>query len=161
MNIYQIKEQYMKLQALAESGEFDQEAIQEAIEMIDDTAEGKAESYGLVMKNLESNVLGLEAEIERLSNLKKSVQSNIDFMKSNLSELLIAAKKEKFKTEHFSFSFRKSESVNVIDVKKIPEKYIDKVTVKTPVKKAIKKAIKEGEKVPGAEIVSKKNLQIK
>lgn len=161
MNIYQIKEQYMKLQALAESGEFDQEAIQEAIEMIDDTAEDKAESYGLVMKNLESNVLGLEAEIERLTNLKKSVQSNIDFMKNNLSELLIAAKKEKFKTEHFSFSFRKSESVNITSADEIPNDYIKVKVTESPDKTAIKKAIKAGEKVPGAEIVSKKNLQIK
>jgi hypothetical protein len=161
MNIYELKEQYMRLQALAESGEFDQEAIDEAMADVEDAIEQKAENYALVMKNLEGNVMGLDAEIKRLQAMKKSVESNIDYMKDRLSDMLTAAEKKKFKTDHFAFSFRKSESVSVVDQTLLPGDYIKVKVTELVDKTEIKKAIKAGEIIPGAELIQKQNLQIK
>ena len=65
----------------------------------------------------------------------------------------------KMDTELFKLSYRKSDSVNVIDLDAVPDEY-KKITIAAD-KTAIKKAIKEGAEVAGAELVTNQNLQIR
>ena len=161
MNIYELKSNYMKLQQLAESGEFDLEAINEAMEQIDEDMEQKAEGYGLVMTNLQSDSDALKNEIARLNERKKAIDKNVSRMKENLSEALLLSEKTKFKTDHFSFSFRKSETVVIEKDALLSSDYLTIKTTQTPNKTAIKKALKDGEIIEGATIQTNQNLQIK
>lgn len=161
MNIYELQEQYRKLQSLIECGEFTDEELADTIEMVSDDIEIKAENYGLVMKNIEALINGIQAEEKRLAEYRKTLQNGIDKMDGNLSELLLLANKEKFKTNHFNFSFRKSESVEIVEIGSIPKEYIRVKVDEAPDKTAIKQAIKSGVDVSGARIVEKKSLQIK
>ena len=58
-------------------------------------------------------------------------------------------------------SFRKSESVNIINLDNLADKYKQTKVEVVPDKKAIKDAIKGGLEVFGAELVTNNNLQIK
>ena len=161
MNIYELKSNYMKLQQLAESGEYDEEAINEAMAQTDEDMELKAEGYGLVMTNLQANADALKVEIDRLAARKKAIDKNVSKMKETLSEALLLSDKTKFKTNHFNFSFRKSEAVEIVDVDKLGVYYLKEKTTYTADKALIKKDIKEGIEVEGASLVKKQTLQIK
>jgi hypothetical protein len=68
---------------------------------------------------------------------------------------------EKVESSFLKLSFRKSESVEVInEAQLLPEFTTTKVTT-TPNKTAIKEAIKRGEVVEGAVLVTNQNLQIR
>jgi len=161
MNIYELKSSYKKLQQLAENGEFDEEAISEAMEQINEDIELKAEGYGLVITNLQANANALKAEMDRLNERKKAIDMNVSRMKENLSEALLLSERTKFKTDHFSFSFRKSETVNIIDQSLIATDYIKIKTTAVADKAEIKKALKNGVLIDGVTLVKKQNLQIK
>lgn len=151
----------MRLQQLIEDGEFTPEDIADTMEMIEDDIEIKAENYGLVIANLQTLVDGCDREAKRLLDRKKSIESGMTSLRNNLANTMQITGKTKFKTEHFNFSFRKSESVDITDMALLPSNYIKTKTTETADKTAIKKAIKSGEVLEGATIIEKQNLQIK
>ena len=59
-----------------------------------------------------------------------------------------------------ALSVRKSQVVDIWDVREIPDEYM-KQADPTPDKAAIKKAIKGGAEISGASLVDRSNLQIK
>ncbi len=160
-NLYELTNNFMELQQLIEDGEFDAETLADTLEALEGEIEVKAENYGLIMVNLQTLIDGCDREAKRLLDRKKSIQNGIEGLKNNLSNSMLAMDKTKFKTEHFNFSFRKSESVIVDDQSLIPDDYIKVKTTETADKTALKKAIKNGCEITGAHIVSKQNLQIK
>ena len=58
-------------------------------------------------------------------------------------------------------SYRKSESVNILDLDLVPKKFIKKKVEVSADKTEIKKALKEGVKVKGAELTTNYNMQVK
>ena len=160
-NIYELTNQFMELQLLAEEGTFDEDVLKDTLEALEGEIEVKAENTGLVIKNLEVYAQGLKEESKRLLDRAKSIESNINSLKNNLAYSLQATGKTKFKTEHFNFSFRKSESVSITDQSLLPADYINVKTTETPNKTAIKKAIKSGKVIMGAALLESQNLQIK
>lgn len=95
----------------------------------------------------------------------------MDRLKANLLTALLNIKGEKVKGEIFGFSVRKSERVEMTDEREFfevmdanPNEKAVYVTVnhkETPNKAEIKKALKKGVKIPGARIMTNKNLQLK
>ena len=69
--------------------------------------------------------------------------------------------KYKLELPHSKISYRKSDSVEVTDIDKLPEEYIKTKIEKNPDKVAIKNAIKDGKEINGAKIVTNYNIQIK
>ena len=160
-NIYQLTENYLKLQQMIEAGDFSEEDLQDTIEMVTDEIEDKAESYGFVITNLNSQADGLDKEIKRLSDRKKTITNGVTSLEKSLSASMIATDHLKFKTNHFSFGFRKSEVVTILDQPLLDIKYCNVKTVETPNKKLIKEALKEGKEVIGAELTKKQNFFMK
>jgi hypothetical protein len=72
-----------------------------------------------------------------------------------------ATKTEKLETSLNNLSYRKSESVSILDEASIPEEYWKEKVTKTIDKVSIKDAIKSGKDVAGASIQENMNLQIK
>ena len=107
MNIYELTGAYKHLE-MAIALNPDDEELKEELAKIDDGIEVKAENYGKIIKNLEGDVLGIDAELKRLQNAKASKMNTINRMKENLMTSMKETGKTKFKTELFSFGVAKN-----------------------------------------------------
>lgn len=106
-------------------------------------------------------VTGIDSEIARLQELKASHQKKADSVAKWVDFLMQTFKIEKLDTELNKLSYRKSEAVILTNEELIPAEYKkEKLTISID-KTEIKKAIKAGTEVPGAEIETRNNLQIK
>ena len=141
-SIYELTEDYMNLLAMAEDPDIDEQAFMDTLEGIEGALEDKADGYAKVMKQLEANADGLEAEIKRLQERKSLMTKNVDRMKSTLQKMMETTGKEKFKTELFSFHIQNNPPSLVMDsedIEVIPMEYlvpqdpkIDKTITATP-----------------------------
>lgn len=117
----------------------------------------KIENIALMIKNLRSDAEAINAEAKRLKARAKACENRSEWLKNYLAEHLQG---EEFKSPRAAISWRRSESVRVNDLWKLPEQYI-RIADPEPDKKALKKALKSGEAIEGAELVQSMNLQIK
>lgn len=159
MNLYELKENYLKVLELIEAGE---EGLEDTLESINDAIEIKADGYARIIKNLEGSVTALKAEIDRMTDRKKSIENNIERLKENLKNAMIATGKEKIKTDLFNVTVVNNPvAVNVIDEKLIPEEYFKVEIIRKLDKLSLRDAIKNGEEIQGAELMQGKGLRIK
>ena len=159
MNLYELKENYLKVLELIEAGE---ENLEDTLESINDTIEVKAENYAKIIRNLEGNVNMLKAEVERLNSRKKSIEGNVDRLKENLKMAMIVTGKEKIKTGLFNITVANNPvALNVFDENKIPENFFTYETIKKMDKAAIKDLLKAGQVIEGAELTQGRGLRIK
>ena len=119
--------------------------------------EQKIENIACWIKNLTSDAEALKAQKQAFADRQKVAENKAASLKKYLSNYLDG---QKFSTDKVAISFRKTSSVDVVDIAKIPEQYL-KYAEPTADKMAIKAAIKAGEVVPGAEIVEDKSMSIK
>lgn len=146
-NLYEITQDYMTILAMMEDPELDPQTLADTMEAVEGELEVKAENYAKVIRNLEADVAGIKAEIDRLSERKKTIENNIKRMKEALQFSMETTGKTKFKTELFSFGIRKNAPAVVIDADelvKVPLKYlvaqepkIDKVKIKEDLKAGV------------------------
>ena len=154
--LYELKEMYLNLMDLDLEGE----ELGKALENIDDEIEVKAENYAGLIKNLEAEVDAYKKEIERMSKIKKSLESRASLLKSNLEQAMIDLDKKKFKTNLFSFNIqRNAPGIKILDEDKIPKKFIE--YEKRIKKNDLKKAIKEGLETDAAILVESESLRIR
>ena len=71
-SIYELTEDYMNLLAMAEDPDIDEQAFMDTLEGIEGALEDKADGYAKVMKQLEANADGLDAEIKRLQEINEA-----------------------------------------------------------------------------------------
>ena len=118
----------------------------------------KIEAIALWVKNLTSDAAAFEAEKEAFAEREKNAKSKADQLKKLLAHALNG---EKFQTDKCAVSFRKSQSVNIVDESIIPSDYlVEKIDV-FPDKTAIKNDIKSGTNVPGCSLIDGLSTQIK
>lgn len=160
-SIYELNKDYAELSAMLEAAETEEEiqAIQDTLEMINVSIEEKLENTGKFIKNTESDITGIKAEIERLTAMKKTKENFVERLKNNVEFALKEKGLETLTVGTFKAGYRKSESVEIINLDVIPADFT-KVEIKAD-KTAIKKAIKAGEVVEGAEVRTNMNFYIK
>lgn len=160
-SIYELNKDYAELSAMLEAAETEEEiqAIQDTLEMINVSIEEKLENTGKFIKNTESDITGIKAEIDRLTAMKKTKENFVERLKNNVEFALKEKGLETLTVGTFKAGYRKSESVEIINLDLIPADFT-KVEIKAD-KTAIKKAIKAGEVVEGAEIKVNQNFYIK
>ena len=152
MNLYEINKAMQECINL-ETGEIDLELF-EKLQLEKDE---KIENVALWIKNLSSDVEGMENEKKAFEERIKATKNKVIALKTYLE---MALNGEKFQTAKCSITFRKSKSVTVLDVSKLDKDYL-KYADPTPDKTAIKKAIESGETIAGASLVENLNVQIK
>jgi hypothetical protein len=158
MNLYELTDLFVHIQELMENGA---ENLEDTLESLECALEDKADGYGRVIKNIETQSNALKSEIERLEKRKTTLDNNINRMKLALRASMILANKEKLATQLFSFSIQKNKpSVHIVDEKKIAKKYYIKQAPKLD-KKAIIVDLKIGKKLKWAELQQTKSLRIK
>lgn len=159
-NLFNIQSEYIVLmQQLMENGGEVTPELQEALEINQQQLQEKAANYCVVIRNLESESEIIANEIKRLQELKKVRENAANRLKETISKAMELYEVEKIETPLTKLSFRKSESVEITDLELIPHEY-QKVKVEAD-KTAIKAAIKSGANVPGAKLMTNKNLQIR
>lgn len=160
-SIYELTNDWLQLQEMISSGEYDEETLNNTLDCLDYEIEAKADGYAKIIKNLSSDVEGLKAEEKRLSDRRKAIENNITKLKTNLYEGMKTTGKEKFKTNLFNFNIQKNPpSVTLIGEYKIPAKYLIKQEPKTDIA-TIKKALLEGKKLKFAELTQGESLRIR
>jgi len=140
--------------------DMDDETKQDTLESIDWTEdfENKVEGYVKVIKNLDADIEVRKNEIDRVKKLNDADKSKKERMKIDLATSMELTGHEKVDTTLFKVSFRKSEAVEVDDLL-LPEAY--KVATWKADKERLKEDLKNGLEISGAELVKRKNLNIR
>lgn len=102
----------------------------------------------------------VEKEIERLEGIRKKAIKGSTTLRERLSNAMQQFDIERIASPTITVSFRRSEAVEIYSEEIIPPAFLDQPPPKVN-KIRIKEAIKSGREVPGAELVQRKNLQIK
>ena len=167
MKTYEIKSEFFEIQQLLENEEYDEEtgelidnseAIQSLLNEIEDERDSKADNVAYLIKEANDTENSLKAETDRLNERKKMFIRQQESLKQLLDFLLGG---EKLKTDKFTFSYRTSQSVNIIDESLVPAEYLNVKETFTPNKKRIKEALQDFNEVAGAEIVVNKSLSVR
>jgi len=157
--LYEITNAMTKVQEVIE----DPEELKEYFDSLSLQLEDKAGGIMRVIKNEEMFVDKIDSEIKRLQERKASFQRKIQNVKDYVSFNMKKNKISRIETDIATFSFRKSTSVKLQDdfFDVGSSSYMKEKIIRTADKIAIKKDIQGGFTVPGAELIEKKNLQIK
>lgn len=153
-NLYEINQEILNCMDL-ETGEivdtdkFDQLQIEKT---------DKLENVALWYKNLLSEAQAFKAEKDIFADKQKRAEKKAESLKNYLDSAL---KGSKFGTVKVDISYRKSTSVNVLDIDKLPEDYKKSVTTVSADKVELAKILKTGIAIEGAELVESNNIQIK
>lgn len=153
-SLYEINQEILNCVDL-ETGEIIDEQAFEALQM---ERNEKLENIALWVKNLTSEAEALKAEEKAFYDRRKAAEKKAESLKRYLAQQL---KGQKFTTTRTSVSFRKSSSVEVLDIDKLPTEYRKEVHTFVADKTEISKALKAGQEVDGAVLVQSINLQIK
>jgi hypothetical protein len=112
-------------------------------------------------------MLAIKAEEIRLAERRKTKEKAHERLKQYLSDVLQRMSIDKVETARNKITFRKSESVEMLDeeafIKWAQDNRDDLLTFSAPKanKTEIKKALKVGTEIVGAQLISKNNIQIK
>lgn len=156
--LYEMTQNAAKLYDLLSMGEIDEQTFTDTLESIG--AGEKINSYCEIINQFKADVKSLKEEILRLTERKDNCENAIERMKSALDEFMKASGKTKEKTDKFTIYYRNTQSVNILDEDELPDEYLIPQPPKID-KKAISAAIKDGEKVAGAELVTKSSINIR
>lgn len=161
-SLYNIETEYLEITNRLEDGEVTPE-LETALAINESQLQGKAVAYIYVVKMEESDVVAIDAELKRLTALKRAKKNKIEWLKNTVHKAMDLYGINEIKTETLKINFRKSEGVIcTVDEVKLDDEFVTVVPeTSKPNLAAIKKAIKEGETVEGFEIETRFNLQIK
>jgi hypothetical protein len=123
MNLYELTGQFLQLQQMLEDPDAETDVINDTLEAVEGEIEVKADGYAKVIKNMESDLIGIIAEQERLRIRRNLIESNIKRLKENLQESMTAIGKKKIKTDLFTFNIQKNggKAPVILDVKDTSE----------------------------------------
>jgi hypothetical protein len=110
----------------------------------------------------ENQMSWLDAEIEHLKKQKQKYENSIDRVKEIAKFVMESNGITKMEGEKgHAFTLRKSESVLITDMSKIPEKLMRTKISQEPDKNAIKALIKCGDRIEGAVLVENYSVVVK
>lgn len=162
MTLYEINAEIeAAINAIFDSTDEDGVVSDEAVARLSELNEArdeKLDNIGAYIKNIQAEAEAIKAEETKLAQRRKSLENKTKRLLDYVSFMLHG---EKWSSARVSFSFRKSNPTIIDDETLIPKKFLKKKIVIEPDKTAIKEAIMSGQKVKGAHIEDKLNIQIK
>ena len=158
MKLYEITEQLRQLMAM---DDVPPEQLQDTLDMVNDEFEAKAENIAMLIREMTLNAEGYKAEIDRLSDRKKSLDNKVESLKDYLRVNMQAADMTKIKGKLFTISLgAPTETVYVADEKLLPDNLV--YIKREPNKTEIKAQLKSGADLEGCALVQgKARLTIK
>lgn len=161
MKLIELTDEFQALNGLAADTD-EIETLTELYNQIEMALEEKADSTRVVLSKLKSDTDFLAAEIKRLQQRKKSIEINMENLKSLLMWTLQKAGISKLKTPKSTFYFATSKSLNIssaVDIESLPGEYIQ-IEYKAD-KKALKEAVENGVIIDGVTIEENESLRIR
>ena len=144
---------------------FDEDGVWENESELDElnlAREEKIESICLWIKNLRAEASAIKDEEKNLADRYKAKMNKVDRLESYVSSNLQGKPLE---TSKVKVSWRKSESVEILNEDAVPERLLDIQVVRKPMKSEIKKELKraeaEGREVPWARLNVNNNMSLK
>lgn len=162
MQLYEITENLKQLSQMIEDG-VDESQLIDGLNDVNEAFEEKAKSILFLIRNIEGNIELSKIEESRLSNRRKSMEKQLDSIKSYLIMNMTESGKTKIDNGVIKASYIKPKpSLMLSDESVIPDEYrVPKVTIAID-KKLLLADLKEGKEVKGASIgESKAGLSIK
>ena len=161
MTLYELTNEYKRLYDMAEEMDLSPCDLKDTLDGMDEQLSEKADGYGKVIRQMESDSDAIDAEIKRLQGRKKTIKSNIDRMKSFLKIAIEEAGKKEICGELFKFKIRKNPpKLEILNESLVPKEFRipqpDKID-----KRAIMNEIRASGPVDWAEIVREESLQMR
>ena len=153
MKAYEIKNAMIDtLDIFLESNqdEMDKESYDDVMEYLREELENKSSNIVRYIRNLELENVVAKTEIDRLEELKKGREKKINSLKGYIKEILLELDKKKIETDLGNISLRRTTSVEIIDISKIPKEYLIVKEEVTASKKLIGDSLKKNIVVSGA-----------
>jgi predicted transcriptional regulator len=160
--IFKITEDFLTIMRMADEmdGEITPD-IEKALELNEQNISKKAINYVNYIKTIESDVDAIDAEIKRLTALKKAKTNRSEWMRGTLANAIDVIMGGKMELSTVKLSVRRNKSVDIMNENLIPDHFKIAKTTYSISKTEIKNAIETGENVDGACIVESKSLMIK
>jgi len=162
MNLFQITNEMQSImnELIENGGELTPE-LESMLMITESQLKEKAVNYAMVIRSMDYETNVIDEEIKRLQALKKTRQNAIERLKSALTNAMQQCDMDAIETPTNKISFRKSQSLEILDETLVPKQYKTQVITTKIDKNAIKQDIKNGITVHGVELLTNKNLQIK
>jgi len=152
--LYKIASDIRQVLELGEQGEIPAEAIADTLEGLKMAFDDKLDAVLAYRQGLIHESTAYDAEIKRLTERKKSLETKAEKLKDYAINMMFAVNKQSHKGL-FSISIGKpSKVVGIEDANLLPPEFL--ITKVEPNKTAIKNAINEGRTIPGALIIDGK-----
>lgn len=159
-SLFRICEEQMLLNdMLMETGGELTPELEEALVINADNFQVKLEGYATSIHHFDALADAADAEIKRLTAIKKSAQGAQKRLKDTLAYAMETFGYDKYDIGLHKLSFRSSQAVNITDEVRIPNHYV-KVETKID-KEALRRDLKAGLVVEGAELITNKTIQIR
>ena len=162
MTLYEITGQILELQEMMESGEFDNEVIEDTLESVMFDLENKADNYGKLIRNMEANMGAIKQEMDTLKTKYDRIKKGIERFKTKISDTMIATGLDEkgIEGDLFKFKFRNNAPQLPTDLTydKVPKDYLQEQEPKID-KKRLLADVKAG-KVQGNELRRSRTLQM-
>lgn len=164
MKAYEIKNAMIDtLDIFLESNqdEMDKENYDDMMKYLKEELENKSSNIVRYIRNLELENVVAKTEIDRLEEIKKNREKKIASLKGYIKGILLELDKKKIETDLGNLSLRKTTSVEIIDLSKIPKEYMIIKEEKAPLKTLIKDSLKKNIPVSGAILKEDYSLLLK
>lgn len=142
--------------------DLDEDTWLDTLDAINEDVKDKIENSGRLYRSWESDAKALKSEEERLAKKRKAIENRMKSLKGYLQDNMERMKKNKIKTDLFSFNIQNNPAgTNIVDEKLIPSKYYETETVKKFDKRAMLDDLKAGQVIAGVELKQSQSLRIR
>ena len=164
MKLYEIKNGMIDTLDIfleGEQTEADRENYNYIMDYLKEELKSKSSELIKYIRNLELENTVTKLEIERLEDLKKGKERKIKSIKNYIKGILLDLDKKKVEIELGNLSLRKTTSVEITDITKIPKEYLVVKEEVTPSKKLIGDSLKKNILIDGAVLKEDYSVLIK
>ena len=168
MKLYELvqEEQYLNNLFLAaideETGEIkDSQVLNELETELKNALTTKSAGIIKVIRQQESDIEMVEAEIERLKAVKERRKKEIESFKHYIKYNMVQMDIKKIETPLGNLSLRQTTATDIYDESALPKEFLKEKVTYTASKTDIKKALQAGKEVAGARLIVNTNLNIK
>lgn len=121
----------------------------------------KLDACGRYIKNQRALAESIKLEERALAERRKEIEHRIDSMDGYVLSTVNKLEGKRFESPAVRFTTRRSTATVIDDDSQIPDEYKDFVTTAKVDRKALGQALKRGDRIPGARLEERLNLQVK
>lgn len=144
-----------------ENGEIQQDKVWDKLDHLVIERDEKFRQLGIWARDEKAFLEDMREQKAELDKRIKAKEAKLERIKAWIYQNMLMFGDRKLEYPNVVLRVGTSKAVEISDPDALPERYIRKKVSYEPMKTEIKKAIEGGERVPGAEIVEKTNLQVR